>query len=67
MMVGDYSQAKPLLERAVAIQEKLYGPESQKNGLWLGSLGELLRRMGRISSAAATPAGHPPTLPILAP
>jgi len=53
MYLGDLDAARTLFDRALAIQERVLGPDQLETASTLGNLGELLRRQG-----ALTPARH---------
>jgi tetratricopeptide (TPR) repeat protein len=46
-----YAQARPLFERALAIREKLFGPEDPETASSLTNLGYLLRAQGDLAGA----------------
>jgi tetratricopeptide (TPR) repeat protein len=48
---GVYSQALPLLERALAISETALGPEHLDTARWLNNLGALLQEQGNLAGA----------------
>ena len=52
-LLGRYSEAKPLLERAVKLSEKVLGADHPDMATFLHSYGELLRRMGETAAARA--------------
>ena len=49
--MGRYEEARPYLERALAIIEKQLGPDHPTTALSLKNLGELLSSMGRYEGA----------------
>ena len=52
-MVADYTGARPYLERALAIREKVLGGEHPDTALSLNNLGALLQAMGDLAGARA--------------
>ena len=50
---GAYSEARPLLERALAIREKVIGPEHSATAESLDNLGGLFKAQGDLAGAAA--------------
>jgi len=52
---GDYEEARPLYERALAIREKVLGEEYPDTTESLHNLGSLLRRRGRYVEARPNP------------
>ena len=49
--LGRYAAAEPLLKRALAIDEKVRGPNHQLTAITLNNLGELFRLQGRFPEA----------------
>ncbi|MBI3776691.1 MAG: tetratricopeptide repeat protein, partial [Gammaproteobacteria bacterium] len=50
---GQYKQAEPLYQRALAILEKTLGPNNPNVAQVLDNLAELYRKTGRVKDAAA--------------
>jgi tetratricopeptide (TPR) repeat protein len=53
---GRYSEAEPLFQRALAIQEKALGPDHPNTATFLENYTALLRQMGRHEEATAVEA-----------
>jgi len=49
--LGNYAQAQPLAERALAIREKVLGPEHPETATSLNNLGILLKKQGDLAGA----------------
>ena len=49
--MGEYRKAEPLYLRALAIRQKVLGPESLDTAVSLNDLGVLYTKMGRYSEA----------------
>ncbi len=50
-MIGDYAGARPYLERALAIRQKVLGAEHSATAFSLNNLGSLLQEMGDLAGA----------------
>jgi hypothetical protein len=50
---GQYAQAEPLYKRALAIEEKVLGPEHPRLALTLENIAEVCRETGRAQEAKA--------------
>ena len=48
---GQYAEARPSLEKALAIREKVLGPEHPNTATSLNNLGALLQAQGKLAEA----------------
>lgn len=51
--VGQYIQAREVLERALAINDKYYGPDDPRRSSIINNLGRVLKRLGNVRQARA--------------